>query len=51
VAEGFGGAMRKAVDCNLFKGFNVPRDGPNISHLQYANDTLCIGGPSLEKDN
>ncbi|GAU34179.1 hypothetical protein TSUD_162800 [Trifolium subterraneum] len=48
VAEGFGGAMRRAVEINLFKGFNISRDGPSISHLQYADDTLCIGEASIE---
>jgi hypothetical protein len=37
VAEGFGGAMRTAVNNNLFKGFNLHQDGPSISHLQYAD--------------
>ncbi|MCI10579.1 RNA-directed DNA polymerase (Reverse transcriptase), partial [Trifolium medium] len=48
VAEGFGGAMRRAVDINLFHGFNIGRNGPSISHLQYADDTLCIGDASVE---
>ncbi|MCH79823.1 LINE-1 reverse transcriptase like [Trifolium medium] len=48
VAEGFGGAMRRAVDINLFKGFRVGSGGPIISHLQYADDTLCIGEASVD---
>ncbi|GAU20198.1 hypothetical protein TSUD_352620 [Trifolium subterraneum] len=48
VAEGMGGVMSKAVERNLFKGFKVQSDGPSISHLQYADDTLCIGEPSVE---
>ncbi|MCH79402.1 LINE-1 reverse transcriptase like [Trifolium medium] len=48
VAEGFGGAMRKAVTSNLFHGFKISCDGPSISHLQYADDTLCIGEASVE---
>ncbi|MCH95104.1 LINE-1 reverse transcriptase like, partial [Trifolium medium] len=48
VAEGFGGAMRRAVEINLFKGFKICREGPIISHLQYADDTLCIGEASVE---
>jgi hypothetical protein len=48
VAEGLGGAMRKAVEVNLFKGFVVGRGGVMVSHLQYADDTLCIGEASVE---
>jgi hypothetical protein len=48
VAEGFGGAMKRAGDLGLFKGFNIGGDGPLISHLQYADDTLCIGEASVE---
>ncbi|CAJ2628200.1 unnamed protein product [Trifolium pratense] len=48
VAEGFGGAMRTAVEINLFKGFSIHRDGPSISHLQYADDTLFIGEVSVD---
>ncbi|MCI15852.1 RNA-directed DNA polymerase (Reverse transcriptase), partial [Trifolium medium] len=40
--------MRKAVECNLFKGFTIRSDGPTISHVQYADDMLCIGEPSVE---
>ncbi|PNX79577.1 ribonuclease H, partial [Trifolium pratense] len=48
VAEGFGGAMRRAGDLNLFKGYTIGRGGPIISHLQYADDTLCIGEASVD---
>jgi hypothetical protein len=48
VAEGFGGAMKRAGDLGMFKGFNIGGDGPLISHLQYADDTLCIGEASVE---
>jgi hypothetical protein len=40
--------MRSAVEKNLFKGFSVGSEGLEISHLQYANDTLCIGEVSTE---
>ncbi|MCH84663.1 putative non-LTR retroelement reverse transcriptase [Trifolium medium] len=40
--------MRRAVVLNLFKGFKIRSDGPSISHLQYADDTLCIGEDSIE---
>jgi hypothetical protein len=48
VAEGFGGAMRRATKLNLFKGYAIGRGGPIISHLQYADDTLCIGEASVD---
>ncbi|MCI16022.1 LINE-1 reverse transcriptase like, partial [Trifolium medium] len=48
VAEGFGGVMRKTDDMHLFHGFKICRGGPTISHLQYADDTLCIGEASVE---
>jgi hypothetical protein len=48
VAEGLAGLMRSAVEKNLFKGFAVGSEGLEISHLQYADDTLCIGEASME---
>jgi hypothetical protein len=47
VAEGFAGLMRSSVEKNLFKGFGVGVDGLVISHLQHADDTICIGEASL----
>ena len=48
VAEGSSGLMRNAVDQNMFKGFELKRGGVTLSHLQYADDTLCIGEASVE---
>ncbi|MCI28315.1 LINE-1 reverse transcriptase like [Trifolium medium] len=48
VVEGFSGVMRKAVESNLFKGVSIGRESVVISHLQYADDTVCIGEPSVE---
>jgi hypothetical protein len=48
VAEGLGGLMRRAVELNHFRGFRVGRGGMAISHLQYADDTLCIGEATVE---
>jgi hypothetical protein len=48
VAEGFSGAMRRARDLDMFKGFDFGRGEPSISHLQYADDTLCIDEASVE---
>lgn len=47
VTEGFSGLMRNVVHLNLFEGFRFKRDGMEISHLQYADDTLCIRKPSV----
>ncbi|MCI17398.1 LINE-1 reverse transcriptase like, partial [Trifolium medium] len=48
VAEGLGGLMKKAVEINRFQGFEVGRQNVIISHLQYADDTLCIGKATVE---
>jgi hypothetical protein len=48
VAEGFGGVMKKAVSERLFKGFSIGSEGIDISHLQYADDTLCVGEASVQ---
>lgn len=48
VAEGFSGLMRNAVNSNSFKGFDFRNNGLVVSHLQYADDTLCIGEASVE---
>ncbi|PNX96151.1 cysteine-rich receptor-like protein kinase, partial [Trifolium pratense] len=48
VAEGFGGVMRKAVAESSFKGFAFGREGLQVSHLQYADDTLCIGEANVQ---
>jgi hypothetical protein len=36
------------VNLNLFRGFLVGNSPVVISHLQYADDTLCIGEASVE---
>jgi hypothetical protein len=43
VAEGFSGLKRNTVSLNLFEGFLFKEDGMVISHLQYADNTICIG--------
>jgi hypothetical protein len=48
VAEGLGGLMKKAVEQNRFRGFEVGRNGVKVSHLQFVDDTLCLGEASLE---
>jgi len=48
VAEGFSGLTRNAVDRYLFVGFAFGSSSLVVSHLQYPDDTLCIGKPSVE---
>jgi hypothetical protein len=48
VVEGFSGVMRKAVEIGLFRGFSVGNDPIIVSHLQYADDTLCIEEATVE---
>ncbi|PNX73974.1 ribonuclease H, partial [Trifolium pratense] len=48
VAEGLGALMRKAVDIARFKPFCVGSVEFPVSILQYADDTLCIGEPTVE---
>jgi hypothetical protein len=47
VAEGLGGLMKKAGDLNKFRGFQIGSSGMTVSHLQYADDTLCIEEASI----
>jgi hypothetical protein len=48
VVEGFSGIMRNAVNMGLFKGVSVGNTPVDISHLQYADDTLCFGEASVD---
>jgi hypothetical protein len=48
VAEGLGGLMKRAVELCRFRGFRFGNQGTVVSHLQYADDTLCIGEPTLD---
>ncbi|MCI20316.1 LINE-1 reverse transcriptase like, partial [Trifolium medium] len=45
-AEGFNLMMSKGVQLNLFEGYKVGTGDVNISHLQYADDTLIVGKKS-----
>jgi hypothetical protein len=47
VAEGLGGIMKRAVDLRRFNGFRVGNSDLVVSHLQYADDTLCIEEASV----
>jgi hypothetical protein len=35
--------MKKAVELNHFQGFKACRQNIFISHLQYVDNTLCVG--------
>jgi hypothetical protein len=48
VAEGLGGLMKRAVELGSFRGFRVGGCNVTISHLQYADDTLCVGEASID---
>nr|KYP73297.1 Putative ribonuclease H protein At1g65750 family [Cajanus cajan] len=46
VAEGLNALMSKAVERHVLSGYSVGHQSVNVSHLQYADDTLIIGGAS-----
>lgn len=48
VAEGFSRLMKNVVERGLFKGFEVKRGGTIVSHLQYADDTICLGEATVD---
>ncbi|GAU37373.1 hypothetical protein TSUD_22470 [Trifolium subterraneum] len=48
VVEGLSGAVSRAEELGMFKGFKVGNNGLFVSHLQYADDTLFLGEASLE---
>nr|KYP67311.1 hypothetical protein KK1_013638 [Cajanus cajan] len=48
VAEGFHALMAKAVEFQVFVGYEAGQEAVLVSHLQYADDTLVIGEASLQ---
>ena len=48
VVEGFSGLMRNAVSLHLYEGFRFAGSEVEVSHLQYADDTLCVSTPTVE---
>jgi hypothetical protein len=48
VVEGLSSAIRRAEDLSLFSGFRVGIGRLSISHIQYADDTLFLGEPSVQ---
>lgn len=43
VMEGLSVTLKTAFNKGIFKGVQLPNNGPTISHLLYADDTLFIG--------
>ncbi|XP_076927910.1 uncharacterized protein LOC143591643 [Bidens hawaiensis] len=41
--EGLNAVMKSAVEANLFKGIRLPNNGPEISHVMYADDVMFLG--------
>ena len=39
--------MKNAVQLGMFKGFKI-NEGPMISHLQFADDTILVGDATVE---
>nr|KAJ0184913.1 hypothetical protein LSAT_V11C900471370 [Lactuca sativa] len=48
VAEGLNIALEEAKEQGIFKGVQLPNNGPNISHLQYADDAIFLGSWSIQ---
>nr|KAJ0194091.1 hypothetical protein LSAT_V11C800426490 [Lactuca sativa] len=42
-AEGLNVAMEEAMEHRIFKGITLPKSGPVLSHLQYADDVIFLG--------
>ena len=47
-AEGLHVAPESARENGVYSGVQLPRCGPSISHLQYADDVIFLGSWSLE---
>lgn len=48
MAEGLSSLMNNAVSIREFSGCKIGNEGPKISILQYADDTLVVGEASLD---
>lgn len=42
-AEGLNSIMHNAIDLGIFHGIKISGNGPIISHLQYADDSIFVG--------
>lgn len=47
VAEGFSGLMQNVVSLNMFEDYQFSSENVEVSHFQYADDTLCIGKATM----
>ncbi|KAJ0620922.1 hypothetical protein HanIR_Chr01g0002861 [Helianthus annuus] len=43
--------MGKAAESSLFKGIQLPNNGPKISHLFYSDDVVFVGDRNMEYVN
>ena len=50
-AKGLSALIKKTVDCGQMGGVAVCRNGPKLSHLFFANDSLIFCRASLEECN
>ena len=48
MAEAFGRAIQKAQGVGLIKGITITGNIPNITHQQFANDTILPGSSTKE---
>jgi len=48
VVEGLSSASRSVEDRNLYSGFKIGNFGLSVSPLQYADETLFLGEPTVE---
>lgn len=49
VVDSFSALMTKALDWSLMEGIQIGREDISISHLQFANDTICFLKNSKEQ--
>lgn len=42
MADAFSALMAKTQESSLIEGFSIGRNGVTISHLQFADDTICF---------
>lgn len=49
VVDEFSASMSKATENDLIKGFESSRNGLSISHLQFANDTICFVEANMDQ--
>lgn len=48
VVEALNLLMKKATSLKLWEGLQTSKNGPTLSHLQYADDTIIFCHPSLQ---